>query len=43
MEISANYLSVPGGGFAWAIWGEGWGEEELMAQADGVLKRFFIT
>jgi len=36
-EISANCLSVLGGCFAWAIWGEDSGEEELMAQAGGVL------
>jgi hypothetical protein len=43
-EISSILLlSILGGGFARAIWGEDSVEEELMAQAGGVLKRFFIT
>jgi len=42
-KSKAYCLSVLGGGFARAIWGEDSGEEELMAQAGGVLKRFFIT
>jgi ABC-type hemin transport system substrate-binding protein len=42
-EISSVLLISSRSGFVRAIWGEDSGEEELMAQAGGVLKRFFIT
>jgi hypothetical protein len=37
-KSQAYCLSVLGGCFAWAIWGEDSGEDKLMAQAGGVLK-----